>query len=217
VWTKEELAKLSDICIKHNVTVVEDAIHFDFVYEGNEYIHIGNVNPQINERLVLCTSPSKTFNIAGLQVSNIFISNKELREKFKKEENAVGYSQANILGMIAGRSVYEKGEQWLLELRDYLSSNLDFLREFIKENIPEIRLVEPQGTYLVWLDCSGLSLNHKELEDLIVNEAKLWLDPGVIFGRESALFERINIACPRATLEKALVQLKDAVDKRVGR
>jgi len=213
VWKESELSRIADICIAHNVIVVEDAIHADFVYEGHKYIPIVNVNEKIKDLLVICTSPSKTFNIAGLQVSNILIPDDDLRRRFKKEEDAVGYSQGNVLGMLACQSVYEKGFEWYTQLKDYLKSNLDFVREYLKENIPEIKLVEPEGTYLIWLDCEGLNLCHRELENLIVNEAHLWLDSGIIFGKESAMFERINIACPRKILEKALFQLSEAVKK----
>ena len=213
VWTTEELERLTDILVRNNVVVVEDAIHFDFVYPGNKYTPLLSVNERIKDQLVYCTSPSKTFNIAGLQVSNIFIPNESLRKAFKHENNAAGYSQGNVLGMVACQAAYEYGEKWYEELKDYLKSNLDFVKEYLATNLPEIKLVEPEGTYLIWLDFSGLNLCHMDLEKLILDDAKLWLDSGIIFGKASANFERINIACPRSILKQAFDQLLEAVNK----
>ena len=167
--------------------------------------------PELREKLVLGTSPSKTFNLAGLQVANIIIPDKEMHRSFDRENEAAGYSQPNVLGMVACMSVYTKGEQWLDELLEYLKGNLDYVREYLRENIPQVKLIEPEGTYLIWLDFSAVTNDHKELEKIIVDKAKLWLDPGIIFGRETNLFERINIACPRSILKQALEQLKEAL------
>ena len=139
--------------------------------------------------------------------------NDELRKKFRRENDASGYSQPNTLGLTATKAAYTYGEEWLEELKEYLEENLSFVRDYLKEKLPKVHLIEPEGTYLIWLDFSEISDNHKELEKLIVDEARLWLDPGIIFGRETALFERINIACPRKTLEQALVQLYEALEK----
>lgn len=211
VWTKEELTKVGEICLKHNVLVLSDEIHCDFTYPGHVHTMFPTIREDFAQNSILCTAPSKTFNLAGLQTSNIFIANKELRKQFLHELSASGYSQLNGLGLVACQSAYKNGEVWLNELREYLQGNLTFVREYLKENIPQIRLVEPQGTYLVWLDCSGLGLTYKELEQLVIEKAKLWLDGGVIFGKASALFERINIACPRSILKQALDQLAEAV------
>lgn len=211
VWTKEELLRIGDICLRHDVLVIADEIHCDFVYPGYRYVPFASLSEELADRTITCTSPSKTFNMAGLQVANILISNEKLREKFRWEVGASGYSQVNTLGLAATQAVYEKGEGWLAELKEYLYQNYQFARTFLQENIPQISLIEPEGTYLLWLDCSKLGLSYKELEHLIVDKAKLWLDPGIIFGKETALFERINIACPRSILEQALNQLADAI------
>lgn len=211
VWTREELVRLGDICIKHNVVVVSDEIHADFIYKGNEHCIFASIKPEYLNNAIICTAPSKTFNLAGLQVSNIFIANKEIRRKFKEEINRTGYSQLNTMGLIACQTAYEHGARWLDELKEYLEGNLDFIRSFLTERLPQIRLVEPQGTYLVWLDFQALNFNEKEIEDLIVNRANLWLDSGTMFGSDGKGFERINIACPRATLEKAFLQLEKAI------
>ena len=211
VWTKEELTRIGEICIKHNVIVLSDEIHCDFIYPGNTHTVFASINEEFAMNSIICTAPSKTFNMAGLQISNIFIPNKALRSTLREEFVASGYSQLNALGLVACQSAYSKGEAWLKELRVYLKGNLDYVRSFINEKLPEIKLVEPEGTYLIWLDCSGLGLTYKELEHLVIDKAKLWLNGGIIFGKETALFERINIACPRRILEQAFKSLEQAI------
>ncbi|MBP2633720.1 MAG: aminotransferase [Firmicutes bacterium] len=211
VWSKEELLKIGDICIKHNVLIVADEIHEEFVYEGFKHHVFANLKPEFSDITITCTAPSKTFNLAGLQVSNIFIANAELRHKFKKKIIKTGYCELNAMGLVACQTAYAHGQDWLEKLKVYLAQNLDFTRKFLAEKIPQIKLVEPQGTYLLWLDCSALHLDDKALEDLIINKAKLWLDAGTMFGPEGSGFQRINITCPRATLEKALLKLEAAV------
>lgn len=211
VWKKEELLRLADICLKHDVYIFADEIHSDFVFEGHKHTSFLTLGEKYSKKLIVGTSASKTFNLAGLQVSNIFIPNKETREAFRRENDAAGYSQPNVLGMEATASVYKNGEQWLEELLDYLKGNVDYVREFLKDRLPSVKLVEPEGTYLIWLDFSLVTGDHKELEKIIVDKAKLWLDAGVIFGRESALFERINIACPRSIVKQAMEQLEQAI------
>lgn len=212
VWTVEELQKLGEICLRHHVIVVSDEIHNDFVYPGYEHTVFANVDPRFAEFTLTCTAPSKTFNLAGLQISNIFIPNENLRKAFKAEIDKTGYDEPNALGVVACEAAYRAGEDWLEQLRAYLLKNLNFLRDFLQEKIPQIHLVEPEGTYLVWLDCSELGITGKELDQFIVDKAGLWLDGGSMFGPSGAAFQRVNIACPQATLELALNKLKEAVD-----
>ena len=212
VWNREELQYLGEICLRHHVIVVSDEIHNDFVYPGFEHTVFANVDPRFSEFTVTCTAPSKTFNLAGLQISNIFISNETLREAFQKEIDKTGYDEPNALGAVACEAAYRGGQEWLDQLRAYLLENLNFLRAYLQEKIPQIHLVEPEGTYLVWLDCSELGISGKELDQFIVEKAGLWLDGGAMFGPSGADFQRVNIACPRATLELALDKLKAAVD-----
>lgn len=211
VWKAEELIRLGDICVRHGVLIVSDEIHADFVYKGFRHHVFAGLKPEFSDCTVTCTAPSKSFNLAGLQVSNIFIANHRIRNLFQEEIRKSGFSQLNVMGLAACQAAYENGRDWLEELKEYLAGNLDFTRRFLAERLPGIRLVEPEGTYLLWLDCTGLGLTEEALEDLIVNRARLWLDPGSIFGPEGAGFERINIACPRSTLEQALQQLDRAV------
>ena len=210
VWTEDELRRMGEICFKHKVIVVSDEIHCDFTYEGHKHITFPSLGEEFEKNVILCTAPSKTFNIAGLHVSNIFIPNPEIRKQFKGELEAIGFSQPNIMGLVACQAVYTKGDEWYQELKKYIAGNLSIARTFFEENMPKIKLVEPEGTYLIWLDCSKLGLSVEELESFVEDKAKLWVDFGKIFGRESGQFIRINIACPRAVLKQALEQLGQA-------
>ncbi len=210
VWTKEELKKIAAICRKYDVIVVSDEIHEDFVFNGKHQV-FADLSEDAKNRTITCTAPSKTFNLAGLQVSNIWIANPKLREKFKKQIAAAGYSQLNTLGLTAGEAAYRYGGEWHAELLGYLKSNLNFLREFLQTRLPEVKLIEPEGTYLVWLDFGSLGLTEEQREELLTKKAGIWLDSGAIFGAAGEGFERINIACPRSILKDALERIERAV------
>lgn len=212
VWTQEELIRLGDICVKNSIIVVSDEIHADFIYDGYKHIIFASMKPEYLNITITCTAPSKTFNLAGLQVSNVFIQNNDIKKKLKAEIQKSGYSQLNTMGLLACKAAYDFGKEWLDQLKSYLSDNLSFVRNFLLERLPQIKLVEPQGTYLLWIDFKALNMTEGELDSLIVNEAKLWLDRGLMFGEEGKGFQRINIACPRKILEKALLQLEKAVN-----
>ena len=214
VWKLDELQKMGAICEKYDVTVVSDEIHCDFAFDEHPHTPFAAACPSLAEKTILCTSVSKSFNLAGLQVSNIFIPGRALREKVKKEIDRCGYSQLNMLGLAACKAAYQGGEDWLKAMKAYMRENLDFLRSYLQENLPQIRLAEPQGTYFAWLDCSGLGLPRDQLDDLVVNGAKLWLDSGHVFGENSSQFQRVVLACPRSILKQALDQLKKAVEQR---
>ena len=205
---------MGDICIKHGVIVVADEIHADFVYPGYSHTVFASLKPEFADITVTCTAPTKTFNLAGLQISNIFVSNASMRRRIKQEMSRAGYSQVNVMGLVVCKAAYAQGEEWLEELKTYLTGNLDFVRSFISAHMPEIRLVEPEGTYLIWLDCRALGLNDKALDELVIQRAKLWLDGGHMFGRGGSGFQRVNIACPRSLLEQAMEQLAAAVASR---
>lgn len=211
VWTAEELQRLGRICLAHDVVVIADEIHADFVRPGFEHRTFPLVDPAFQDRCIVCTAPSKTFNIAGLQIANVVIPNVQLRRLFRDVLAKLGYLGANVLGMEACHAAYAHGGPWLDELKGYLEGSLAFLRAFLRERIPAIKLVEPEGTYLAWLDCAGLGLSDEALEELIVERARLWLDAGSMFGPGCGQFERMNIACPRSTLADALERLEEAV------
>jgi hypothetical protein len=211
VWSVEELKRIGDICIKHDVVIFSDEIHADFVYEPNKHHVFASLGESYAANSVIATAPSKSFNIAGLQVSNIFIENKKLRDAFRNEIVKSGYSQLNTMGLAAARAAYESGKEWLDEVRAYIKDNLIFFRDYLKENIGELSLIEPEGTYLVWVDFRKLGLSEKQREDLIVNKAKLWIDSGAMFGVDGEGFERFNIACTREYLKMALDSLAKAI------
>jgi len=196
VWLEEELVRLGDICVKHGVIVVSDEIHADFTYPGFKHLVFSALKPEFSEITVTCTAPSKTFNLAGLQISNILIQHPELRRAVKKELERCGYHQLNVMGLVACKAAYQGGQTWLDDLKIYLNENLKFLRSFLTERLPRIRLIEPEGTYLAWLDFRALNMAEDALEELIVGKAKLWLDKGSMFGISGHGFQRINIACP---------------------
>lgn len=211
VWTKEELTALGDICLKHKVIVVSDEIHADFDYTGR-HIVFADLKEEYKDISITCMAPSKTFNIAGLQLSNIFIPNRELKQRFKKEIAAAGYSQLNAVGLVAAKAAYENGEEWYQAMLSYVKDNIEYTRKYLEENLPVLKMTKPEGTYLVWIDFKGLGLSDDELEDLIINKAGLWLDSGLVFGKAGKGFQRINVACPRKNLQLALDKLKSAID-----
>lgn len=210
VWTKEELTRLGDICVKHHVTVVSDEIHEDFVFKGKHQV-FANIKKEYEEITVTCTAPSKTFNIASLMISNILIPNPELKRKFKHQMDAAGISQLNVLGLVACESAYEHGEEWYQAMKNYVKENIEFVKQYVEKQLPGVNMVEHEGTYLVWLDFRGTGLRVEELDDKIINQAKLWLDSGKIFGSCGEGFQRINVACPRKVLEEAMERIKKVV------
>lgn len=214
VWRDEELKKIGDICIKHNVIIFSDEIHADFVYSPYRHHIFAYLGEEYANNAIIATAPSKSFNIAGLQISNIFIENKKLRDAFRNEIIKSGYSQHNTMGLVAAEAAYKSGQEWLDEVRKYIKGNLDFFKEYLKENIPGIKLIEPEGTYLLWVDFRDLGLSEGEREDLIVNKAKLWIDSGAMFGEDGEGFERFNIACSREYLKQALQNLANAINKK---
>ena len=210
VWSREELIRMAEICLAHGVIIVSDEIHHEFVRPGHKHTVLASISEEIAQNTVTCTAPSKTFNLAGLQVSNIFIKNDSLRRRFRDEVAAVGYSQPNSLGLFACQAAYAHGEQWLTELKAYLDSNYQKAKALLAEKMPKVHLVEPQGTYLIWLDFRAYNLSDEKLDDIIIHQANLWLDSGHIFGPDGSGFQRINTACPWAVLEKGLNSLAEA-------
>ena len=210
VWTREELLRIGRICRENGVFVASDEIHGDFVFSG-KHIPFTEAGEGFGAFSLVCTAPTKTFNLAGLQISNIVIPDAGIRKKFRKELNAAGYSQANLFGLKACAAAYAHGEEWLEALLDYLRGNLDYLEKYIHDHLPGVRMIRPEGTFLVWLDLGDLGFTPAEQEQRIVGEAGLWLDSGRIFGKSGTGFERINIACPRSILEKAVKRLSFAL------
>ncbi|MBE5906682.1 MAG: pyridoxal phosphate-dependent aminotransferase [Lachnospiraceae bacterium] len=211
VWTREELVAISEICEKHHVLVLSDEIHGDFVYDDRKQHPFATVKDTNRQFTITCTAPSKTFNLAGLQTSNIIIPNKELREKFQKELDAASIGMISPMGIAACEAAYTYGAQWLEELKATIVKNRDFMQQFIEDHLPELTMSELEGTYLAWVDMSGLAMTNEELKTFIAEKAKIWVDDGDMFGKEGENFARFNLACPLSTVEKAMKQLEDAV------
>lgn len=211
VWTRAELTTLGDICLRNGVIVIADEIHQDLIYRGHRHTVFATINEAFAQNSVTCTAPSKTFNLAGLQTSSIIIPNERLRALYAAVLESNSLTRPNIFGMVALEAAYRYGEEWLEQLLDYLQGNRDYLMDFVAQKMPQIKVIKPQGTYLAWMDFRELGFRGKALENFMLNKANLWLDEGYIFGNAGDGFERINIACPRATLAKALNQLNSAV------
>lgn len=207
VWKKEELLRISEICLEHNVLVVSDEIHSDITFEGHTHTVYGTLSPAAAENSIICTAPSKSFNLAGLQFSNIIIPGAKLRVDFLRELDRTGYDEPSLMGIVAATAAYSEGAEWFDEAKSYIWKNIQFAKKYIEENCPKIKVIVPEGTYLLWLDFSGLGLTDKEINGRILNNAKVWLDSGSMFGTEGEKFQRINCATPRAILKEALERI----------
>lgn len=214
VWKKDELLKISQICLAHDVLVVADEIHSDIVFTGNQHTVYANLSKEAAQNSIICTSPSKTFNLAGLQFSNIIVKNKKIRLALKNEIDKSGYDEPNLMGIVAATAAYSDGTEWFDAVKEYIWQNVLFIEKYFVENCPKIKVVKPEGSYLVWLDFSAFTeLSSQEISDRILNKAKVWLDDGKMFGSEGEKFERINAASPRCVLQKAVEQISRAFSK----
>lgn len=214
VWSEEELKKIGRICIDNNVLIVSDEIHFDLIMPGYKHTVFANISEEFAENSIICTAPSKTFNLAGLQASNIIVPNKKIRDKIIIERRgSIGNLGLNIFGYKACEIAYNECEEWLNELLKVLNKNKELVEDFIKTNLPEIKVINLEGTYLQWLDFRELEKDHKALEKFMVTEAMLFLDEGYIFGDEGRGFERINLACPTKILQEALNRLLESIKR----
>ena len=211
VWKKEELEKIAEITLKHDVLVIADEIHADFIYEENEFVSYASISDEVRNNTVLATAPSKTFNTAGLQISPIFIFDQGKRRLFRKKLGALGYSQVDFLALAAMKASYTECDEWVDEVVDYIHENILYMERFLEERLPELKMTHPEGTYLTWVDFSGLGLSDRDLERFIREDAKLWLDAGFIFGKSGTGFERFNLAAPRKIVEECLNRLESAI------
>ena len=211
VWTREELLRLGEICLKHHVIVVSDEIHNDFVFEGSHTV-FGSLSEELADVSVVVTAPTKTFNLAGVQISHTFVKNPTLRRALRRQINATGYGQVSIQGIVSAEAAYFKGDIWLDALLKYLKGNIEYTERFVHENLKGVKLVPMEATYLAWLDFNGTGLTTEQIDDLVLHKARLWLNSGTKFGKAGAGFQRLNLACPRSTLVEALERLKVALD-----
>ena len=213
VWTKDELKRLGDLCVKYKVIILSDEIHADLVFKEFKFTPLASISKEIEDITVTFIAPSKTFNMAALATSSLICSNKELKEKYDKVLDTIHIGMGNVFGAVASEAAYNFGDEWLDQLMEYLSGNLDYLDNYLKENIPQIKMIRPEGTYLVWLDCSELNMSDEELKKFIIQNAGLGLNAGTMFGTGGEGFMRINVACPKQTITEALVRLQNAINK----
>jgi len=213
VWNKEELTQFGEICLENDVLIISDEIHCDLLFKGVEFTPFASIREDFAQNAIICTAGSKTFNLAGLHHSNILIPNPDVRQQLIMALNAKSTIGNNLFGMVALEAAYTEGEEWLDQVLDYLDDNRQYLEDYIAEHIPQIKVIKPMGTYLIWLDCRALGLDKDALEKFIREEARLYLDEGYIFGPEGEGFERVNIACPRSILADALERIKGAVER----
>lgn len=210
VFTREELTRMGDICLKYGVIVVSDEIHNDFVFQG-EHTVFPTVKKKYEAISVVCTSPSKTFNLASMMISNIFIPDRKLKARFQKEVDAAGISQLGVLGLVAAEAAYEHGEEWYEAVLAYVRENMEFVKDYVNENLSGVKVIDGEGTYLLWLDFRKTGIDTGELDRRIIYDARLWLDSGKIFGKTGEGFQRINVATSRATVLECLERIKNKV------
>ncbi|ASB50768.1 MalY/PatB family protein [Alkalitalea saponilacus] len=213
VWTTEELIRMGEICKKHNVIIISDEIHCDLVLYGNKHIPLATISPELAEITLTCMAPSKTFNLAGFSTSYMISSNPDLLKAARAQVMGYHLHMGNTFGALALEAAYNHSEYWLEELIDYIEGNMDFVTDFIKTEMPEVKARKPEATYLLWMDFRSWKMKSTELKNFMVNEAGLGLNDGVTFGKEGRGFMRMNLASPRSVIEKAMTQMKSARDR----
>ncbi|MGL5642409.1 MAG: MalY/PatB family protein [Paraclostridium sp.] len=212
VWTKEELKQLGDICIKHNVKVISDEIHSDIIFKGYKHIPFASICKEFEQNSITCMAPTKTFNIAGLQMSQVILPNEDDYKALDSAFARIDIRRNNAFSLVATEAAYNHGEEWLTDFIDYLEGNMDFAVDYIEKNMPKLKVRKPQGTYLLWVDFSELGLSDEEVAKFLVENAKVALNNGPSFGIGGQGYQRINLACPRSMVEEALTRIKNAID-----
>lgn len=212
VWSREELIRIGEICLKYNVLVIIDEIHCDLVYEGYKFIPFASISGEFLNNSITCTSPGKTFNLAGIKISNMIIGNNELKSKVKHTLRINEIGEASIFGAEALISAYNYGEEWLLQLIEYLKDNFLYLDNFIRDKLPQLKVIVPEATYLIWVDCNSIGISSNELSEKLLKEGKVWCTDGAVYGKNGEGFLRINIACPRELLIEGLNRIRRTID-----
>ena len=211
VFRQDELSRMAEICLRHDVTICSDEIHCDLVYSGHQHLPVASISPEIAQNTITLMAPSKTFNIAGLDCSFAVIQNKKLRKRYQQAHHGL-ISGVNVMGWVAALAAYQDGQEWLGQALAYLEANRDYLYEFVREEIPDVGLFKPEGTYLAWLDCRGLGLDNPY--KFFLEQARVALNEGDMFGAGGKGYVRLNFGCPRATLVEALERMRDALQAR---
>ncbi len=212
VWTKEELTKMAEICLDNNVIIVSDEIHSDLIFPQYKHFPLASISKEIAQQTITCNAPSKTFNLAGLATSYLVISNKQYLDKYNAMLNDKTHvNMGNLFGPIALEAAYKHGEEWLNQLLDYVWKNVEYVADFCEKKIPQIKAIKPESTYMIWLDCRKMNLEGDELKDFFIKKAGLGFNDGQVFGTGGKGFMRMNVACPRSTVEEAMKKLENAV------
>lgn len=212
VWDPQDLKRMVEICMKYHVMVISDEIHSDLVFHGKKHIRTATLSEEIGAYVISCLSITKTFNLAGLQASTVVFPNMEMKKEFDKYWGDIDIHRNNAFSSVAIEAAYREGREWLDQLLEYISGNFDFVKDYCEKNIPKIKVNLPDATYLMWLDCRGLGMSNEELKKFMIEKAKIGLNEGYTFGRSLTGFMRLNVACSRSVLQKALEQLNNAVD-----
>ena len=212
LWKRDEIIKMGEIIIDNGAVVISDEIHCEILFKGQKHTPFASISKKFEQNSIVCMSPSKTFNLAGLEVSTIIIPNKKLRDNFINTRSGI-VPNPNLFGYTALEAAYNQGDEWLEQVLDYLQGNLDYLKEYMENEIPKIKVIDPEGTYLIWLDCRDLDMDNKNLSNFMKKNAKVGLEDGFIFGESGSGFMRMNIACPRSILNEALIRIEDAVNR----
>ena len=212
LWKKEEIIQIGEIVINNGAVVISDEIHCEILFKGQKHTSFASISKKFEQNSIVCMSPSKTFNLAGLEVSTIIIPNKKLRDNFINTRSGI-VPNPNLFGYTAMEAAYRFGDEWLEQVLDYLQTNLNFLMNYFKNNIPRIKVIKPEGTYLVWLDCRDLGMENNLLRSFMRDKAKVGLEDGFIFGAAGSGFMRMNIACPMYILDEALTRIEKAVNE----
>lgn len=210
-WKSEELEELGNICVKNNILIISDEIHSDLVLPGFKHVPTASLSEEIADICLTCLAPSKTFNLAGLSTSSMVISNKDLRESFDKQIENLHIRGGNIFGTEASIAAYEEGREWLAELLSYISENVKFLTERIENSNLPITPIIPEATYMIWLDCRKMGMTGKELSEFFIHKASVGMNEGSMFGPGGEGFMRMNLACPRSVIEKAMDNIEAAI------
>ena len=212
-WKPEELEQVANLCLKYGCLLISDEIHSDLMMCGYKHTPVASLSENIAQNTITCMAPSKTFNLAAMFTSEIIIPNPEIRARFKSFMNDTVHIYGNVMGSVASQAAYTHGAEWLDQLREYLTGNVRFCKEFIKENIPQLKTYTHEATYLLWIDFKGLGLTHEQLSEKLIGTARLGLNDGKAFGIEGDNHMRMNLACPRATVEEAMSRLQDMIVK----
>ena len=216
VWTKDELKKLGEICVKNDILIISDEIHSDLILEGNVHTPTASISKEIADNTITLMAPSKTFNVAGLDTSVAIITNPQLREKYEAFQKSIAVTHTNIFGIEAFIACYEHGEEWLEEQLKYIKGNLEYIKKYVQDNMPALKVIDPEGTYLLWMDCSALKFDDDELSDFFVKKVRVALDMGTIFGKESGKdFVRFNLATQRQIIESVMIKFEEQYDIRM--